>query len=195
MVSADATTTTIGGLNWSIREYCVVDPIPFIHPFLPLSRADSHINELEYLVEIMRTVIWSHDDANLILCGVTDNTTANSWITNGKPRRGAGLQSTRTFHLWLLKQKFRFFSSYSRSGPNMSGDFLPIASEEDIADWATGGRMARINPMGHWGGFCTFVPPAWKDVSPRAPPVPLHQTYKSPNGNMEPIVWPVLPQS
>ena len=155
--SADATPTTVGGVNWPNREYFVIDPLPFIRPFLPISRNDSHIDELEYLVEIMRTVTWSYDDSNLILFGVTDNATANSWIANGKSRRGDGLQLTRTFHMWLLKQQFRFFSFYSRSGHNMSADFLPRASENEVAEWATRNRMARINHGASWGKFCTYT--------------------------------------
>ena len=151
--SADATPSRIGGVNWNTRGYFVEEPDKFTRPLLPTTRDLPHINEIEYLVEVMCTALWGYDDNRLIICGVTDNITSNSWITKGKARRGAGLTIARTFHLWLLRQAFKFYSFYSRSEHNISADFLSRSPPGEINAWAQANGMTRAAPGATWEDF------------------------------------------
>ena len=154
--SGDATPTCFAGINWSTREFFCESPDRFISPFLPKGRMIAHINEIEYLVEIACAVMWGEDEDSLVLCGITDNTCSNMWLTKGHARKGAGLRLTRVFHHWVLQRHFRFFSFYCRSEHNFSADFLSRSSEEDIAHWAYENQLARVHDFSRWYDFCSL---------------------------------------
>lgn len=37
----------------------------------------AHIDEIEFLAELLRTVIWTHNNPDLIMCGIADNAGSN----------------------------------------------------------------------------------------------------------------------
>ena len=87
--SEDATPDCIGGINWHNSQFFAESPEGYIPPFLPPRRTSAHINEIEFSVEIMRTVFRSDNNPSLIMCGITDNACSNSWARKGGYRRGS----------------------------------------------------------------------------------------------------------
>ena len=152
--SADATLTCIGGVNWRTKEFSVSDPVEYIAPLCPSTRQQGHISEIEFMVEVLCTVVWGVNNPSFILCGLTDNTCSNTWIMSGKARHGVALTLTRTFHKWLIRQHFRFFSFFIRSGHNVSADSLSRANSHEIDQWALDRQMNRIHPLNTWVQFC-----------------------------------------
>ena len=159
--SGDATPNCIGGVNWLKREFFVEHPDEFIRSFLPPNRGKAHINEVEYLAEIMCTATWNFPNENLVICGIADNSVSNMWYLKGKERSGAGLQLTRTFHRWLIEQRTRLYSFYCRSGHNLTADFLSRAEKTEIHQRAIENAMTRIDPRQKWGNFTLTVLPPW----------------------------------
>ena len=152
--SADATPDCIGGINWRTRQYFVENPKEYITPLLPPNRVTGHISEIEFLVEILCTMVWSFNSETLIVCGLTDNMNSNIWMTGGKAKRGVSLSLTRMFHHWLLNQRFRFFSYYIRSEHNISPDFLSRATFAEVEMWEKEHQMTRIRPLTQWLQLC-----------------------------------------
>ena len=174
--TGDATPTRIGGINWDNRTFFAVDPLTLVSQFLPPGRSVPHINENEFLTEIVCTVLWGHAEESLLLLGVTDNTTSNMWFTKGRARRGIGLRLTRAFHRWMLAQPFRFGSFYCRSDHNINADLISRASEPELLAWAQTHGMTRIDPTLPWQEFCTqslitsdVLPVQGIEYSPSAP--------------------------
>lgn len=75
--SGEATHEMAGWANWSTREYFADAHGEFISPFLPSTRPNAHIDELEFLTEILRTVTWNVDSPKLSACGIADNSSSN----------------------------------------------------------------------------------------------------------------------
>ena len=96
--TADATPSCIGGINWTSNEFFVADPKEFLTPLCPSTRSVGHIREIEFGVEVLRTVFWSHSAQSLILCGLTDNTRSNMRSMSGKAKQGAALSPPRIFY-------------------------------------------------------------------------------------------------
>ena len=161
--SADATPNCIGGINWHNRQFFVEPPGEFISPFLPFHRTHAHINEIEFPAEVMCTGIWSDNNPSLIICGISDNICSNSWVPKGKAKRGVGSKLFRAFHMWLIRNSFRFFVFYSRSGRNFSPDFLSRAGSRKVEEWARVNGMSRVNPRGAGGSFCCAAHSPWPD--------------------------------
>ena len=153
--SGDATPTRIGGVNWGDRTFFALGPTDLLSDFLPVGRSTPHINENEFLTEIVCTVLWERAKEPLLLLGVTDNATSNMWFYKGSARRGIGLRLTRAFRRWMLAQPFRFGSFYCRSDRNIAADFVPRASETDLSEWAITHGMTRIDPALVWKDFCS----------------------------------------
>ena len=146
-------------------------------PFYPDNRSSAHINETEYLTEILRAVLWSSDLPDLVMCGITDNTCSDMRFSKGRAKRGAGLRLTRTFHRWLLEKQFRMCSVYCRSGRNLTADFLSRASTIELEEWAGSHNMTRVNPLPIWEQFCLNIQPVWPDwpkPSRNVPPIAHH---------------------
>ena len=122
--SADATPDSIGGINWQKRQFFAPDPSEYILPLCPPNRSQGHISEVEFVVEVLRTVLRSENSRSLVVCGLTDNMCSDSWIIAGKAKSGVALNLARTFYKWLLRQNFRLFSFYVRSEHNVSADFF-----------------------------------------------------------------------
>ena len=123
--------------------------------FMPPGRNTPHINENEFLTEVVCTVLWGRAEESLLLLGVTDSTTSNMWFSKGRARRGIGLRLTRAFHRWMLAQPFRFGSFYCRSDRNMAADYISRASEDELEVWAATNGMTRIDPRIPRQEFCT----------------------------------------
>ena len=150
--------------NWETREYFAEQPSEFVTPFLPTSRASAHINVAAFLTEIMRTSPWRSDRSNLSMCGITDNSTSNMRYVKWEAKRGAGLQSTRNFHMWLINQRFRTYSFYFRSARNIAADFLSRASPVKNPRRAEDHNMVRIDPRARWAQFCCPILPHWPET-------------------------------
>lgn len=159
--SGDETPDCIGCANWDTPEFFVGPPAEFVDPFLPNNRSSAHINEVGFQTEIMRTATWNSDHPNLVMCGITDNSTSNMRYVKGKAKRGAGLQLAHTFHRWLIAQRFRKYSFYCRSARNVDADFLSRSSPAEIAQWATDRNMIRIDPRARRAHFCGPTLPPW----------------------------------
>ena len=50
--------------------------LSLLRDFLPIGRGEAHIDENEFLTEILRTVLWGEVEESLLLFGITDNATA-----------------------------------------------------------------------------------------------------------------------
>ena len=87
--SGDATPGCVGWANWASREF-FVEHADFSLPALPPNRSTDHINEVEFLTEIMRTVTWTFDHDYLAICGITDNSTSNIGIPMGNRNEKQG---------------------------------------------------------------------------------------------------------
>ena len=135
--SGDATPSCIGGVNWATKEFVVDGPKEFLLPFFPWNRTKAHINETEFLTEIICTVLWGADRSDVVVCGVTDNASADMWYSKGRAKRGVGMRLARTFHRWLLERQFRTHSFYCRSEHNITADFLSRASVAELEEWST----------------------------------------------------------
>ena len=162
------------GVNWLEREFFVEHPDEFARPFLPPNRRQAHINEVEYLTEVMRTAAWDFPRGNLVICGIADNSVSNMWYLKGKARSGAGLQLTRTSHRWLIEQRTRLYSFYCRSEHNATADFLSRAGDSEIHQWAIDNAMTRIDPRKKWNIFTlTTLPPwpTWENAAPVSLPL------------------------
>ena len=121
---------------------------------MPSGRTDAHINEHEFLTEILRTVLWGADDQCLMLLGVTDNSTSNMWFAKGRARRGVGLRLTRAFHRWMITESFRYGPFYCRSERNIAADYISRASGEELLVWESAHAMTRIDPTTCRTDFC-----------------------------------------
>ena len=151
--SGDAATTRIGGISWDTRTYFALGPLPVLREFMPAGLDTPHIDENEFLTEILRTVLRGEAEASLLLLGVTDNTTSNMWFAKGRSRRGVGLRLTRAFHRWTMARPFRYGSFYCRSERNVDADFVSRASDEELLTWETTQAITRVDPTAAWSQF------------------------------------------
>ena len=135
------------------RGYFYCSPGGCVAPFLPPGRTDAHIDEIEFLAEVVCAVIWVGDVANLVLFGITDNSRANMRIAKGHAKKGAGLRLARAFRHWVIRSQFRYISPYCRSERNSPSGFLPRASVGEITDWADRNGLTRVLEFPKWGEF------------------------------------------
>ena len=84
---------------------------------------------------------------------------------------GVGLNLTRAFHMWLIRNSFPIFSFYSRPGRNFSPDFLSIADSQKVDECARINGMSRISPRGAPGSFFGIALSPWQGWNPDG----LHQ--------------------
>ena len=129
------------------RQFFVESPDVVIPPSPPFNRTKDHIDEIEFLLGVLRTVIWSHNNPALITCGIAGNTCPDVWIADGKSRRWVGVDIDRTFHLRSIRSNFRLCSFYSRSVRNSPADFLPRAHKPKTDDWARANGMTCIDSV------------------------------------------------
>ena len=186
--SGDATTTRIGGINWDNRTYFALGPQPFLVEFMPPGRTEAHINEHEFLTEILCTVLRGTDDQCLLLLGVADNSTSNMWFAKGRARRGLGLRLTRAFHRWVISKAFRYASFYCRSERDIDADFISRATEDELRTWESANAMTRTDPLSVWLDFCTDSRMHYDIITSLAPEPTLHYCSNTPSIKVGSIV-------
>ena len=78
---------------------------------------------------------------------------ALSWLSQGHARHGIAARIQVGVHFWLALHRIRISPFYLRSVRNIPSDFLTLATDSEITQWANTHMVKRVKLGSRWENF------------------------------------------
>lgn len=154
-LSPDATLTLAESINWSTKEFPILQSGFFLEPCASRSDWEVDIGDAELLETAMGAIYWINESRGMTI-NLADSRDSLQLLFSGRAKRGIGLQLLRRPTQWANKEEVDLDVLRGRSPRNViAGNFARLSFEE-LTEQSRKSGIHRTDPAAMWYEFCAW---------------------------------------